>query len=312
VSLDTRTKLEVDALGVLTISRGCYERCCSNTNTPPNHSNLSFATLRTLRPTLLRASAYRTPSEASSRRRCGHASRFLSVHRKLMAASSQVRMAKYYKQIESLLNAIIDMRYFRYICRYLLEKPSISNINISWCASQHIGPSLLAGARRVDGRALGGARRAVLRQPAHWPDGVGGAHARARGTGAGATGADGGAGEPLYTYIHTYMHTYIHTYVHTYVHTCIHTCIHTCTAIYLYTYMHAYIHTYIHKHTAMYYIHTCIYTYMHTYMHACIHAYIHPYTHTYIHTCIDGVGGAHARARGTGARALGTGGGGAG
>ena len=63
-------------MGVITISRGCFERCCSNKKTPPYHSNLSFATLRTLRPTLLRASAYRTPSEASSRRRCGRASRF--------------------------------------------------------------------------------------------------------------------------------------------------------------------------------------------------------------------------------------------
>jgi len=67
---------EVDALGIVTISRGCFERCCSN-KTPPYHSNLSFVTLRNWRPTLLRAPAYRTPSEASPRRRCGHASRFL-------------------------------------------------------------------------------------------------------------------------------------------------------------------------------------------------------------------------------------------
>jgi len=50
------------------------ERCCSNTKTPPCHPNLRFATLRTRRLTLLRASA-RTPSEASSRQWCGHASR---------------------------------------------------------------------------------------------------------------------------------------------------------------------------------------------------------------------------------------------
>jgi len=57
-------KSELDALGVLNISRGCFERCCSNKKTPPYHSNLSFATLRNQRPTLLRAPAYRTPSEA--------------------------------------------------------------------------------------------------------------------------------------------------------------------------------------------------------------------------------------------------------
>ena len=70
-------KFEVAALGVITISRGYFERCCSNKKTPPYHSNLSFVTLRTRRPTLLHAPAYRTPSEASPRRRCGHASRFL-------------------------------------------------------------------------------------------------------------------------------------------------------------------------------------------------------------------------------------------
>jgi len=69
---------EVDALGVITSSRGCFERCCSNQKTPPYpHSNLSFVKLRNRRPTLLRASAYLTLSEASPRRRCGHASRFL-------------------------------------------------------------------------------------------------------------------------------------------------------------------------------------------------------------------------------------------
>jgi len=42
---------------------------------------VSFVTLRNRRPTLLRASAYRTPSEASPRRRCGHASQFLCLKR---------------------------------------------------------------------------------------------------------------------------------------------------------------------------------------------------------------------------------------
>jgi len=62
------SKREVDAVGVITTSRGCFERCCSNKKTPPYHSNLSFVTLRTRRPTLLRAAAYRTASEASTRR----------------------------------------------------------------------------------------------------------------------------------------------------------------------------------------------------------------------------------------------------
>jgi len=41
-------KSEVDALGVITISRGCFF-CCSNSNkkTPPYHSNLSFVALKT-------------------------------------------------------------------------------------------------------------------------------------------------------------------------------------------------------------------------------------------------------------------------
>jgi len=51
-------KREVDALGVITISRGCFERCCSNKKTPPYHSNLSFVALLNRRPTLLRAPAY--------------------------------------------------------------------------------------------------------------------------------------------------------------------------------------------------------------------------------------------------------------
>jgi len=62
--------------GVTTISRGCFKRCCSTTITPPYHSNLSSVTLRNWRPTLLRAPAYRTPSEAGPRRWCGRASRF--------------------------------------------------------------------------------------------------------------------------------------------------------------------------------------------------------------------------------------------
>jgi len=72
--------IEVGALGVITISRGCFERCYSNKNAPQYHSNLSFVKLRNRRPTLLRAPAYRTPSEASARRRCGHASRRLYVY----------------------------------------------------------------------------------------------------------------------------------------------------------------------------------------------------------------------------------------
>ena len=47
------TKLEVDNFGVITISRECFERCCSIKKPPPHQSNPSFATLRTLRPTLL-------------------------------------------------------------------------------------------------------------------------------------------------------------------------------------------------------------------------------------------------------------------
>jgi len=72
-----QVRSEVDALGVITISRGCFERCCSKKTTPPDHSNLHSVPLRNRRPTLLRAPACRTPSEASPRRRCGHASRFL-------------------------------------------------------------------------------------------------------------------------------------------------------------------------------------------------------------------------------------------
>ena len=36
VEYATRAKqIEVDALGVITISRGCFERCGSNKKTPP-------------------------------------------------------------------------------------------------------------------------------------------------------------------------------------------------------------------------------------------------------------------------------------
>ena len=34
--------VEVEAVGVKTISRGCFERCGSNKKTPPYHSNKSF------------------------------------------------------------------------------------------------------------------------------------------------------------------------------------------------------------------------------------------------------------------------------
>jgi len=68
-------QFEIDALGVNTTFRECFERCCSIMNFPTYHSNLRLATRRALRPTVFRASVYRTPSEASSRRRCGHASR---------------------------------------------------------------------------------------------------------------------------------------------------------------------------------------------------------------------------------------------
>ena len=53
--------------------------------------NLSFATLRNRRPTLLRAPAYRTPSEASPRRRCGHASRFLHFFYPCFACCANTR-----------------------------------------------------------------------------------------------------------------------------------------------------------------------------------------------------------------------------
>ena len=47
--------------------RGCFERCYRNIITPQCHSDRGFVTLRNRRPTLLRAPAYRVPSEASHR-----------------------------------------------------------------------------------------------------------------------------------------------------------------------------------------------------------------------------------------------------
>jgi len=35
IGLNGSVKSEVGALGVPTIYRGCFERCCSNKNTPP-------------------------------------------------------------------------------------------------------------------------------------------------------------------------------------------------------------------------------------------------------------------------------------
>jgi len=54
------TLREVDALGVSTFLVGVL--------------SAAAATRKARRPTLLRAPAYRTPSEASPRPRCGHAS----------------------------------------------------------------------------------------------------------------------------------------------------------------------------------------------------------------------------------------------
>jgi len=123
-ALYEKVQLEVEVLRVIIISRGCFERCCSNKKTPPYHSNLSFARFEpggrrcSVRPHTIRrprlpylattvrpresASIYTdggaiyrqrgsvglymecwagrvakgvNPSEATSRRRCGHASR---------------------------------------------------------------------------------------------------------------------------------------------------------------------------------------------------------------------------------------------
>ena len=38
-TMGSYVKFEVDALGGLTISRGCFERCYSNKKTPPYHSS---------------------------------------------------------------------------------------------------------------------------------------------------------------------------------------------------------------------------------------------------------------------------------
>ena len=75
-------------MGVITISCGCFERCCSNKKTPQYRVNLSFVTLRNRRPTLLRAPAYRTPSEASTRRRCGHTSQWDSLGTDIVTAGA--------------------------------------------------------------------------------------------------------------------------------------------------------------------------------------------------------------------------------
>ena len=40
--ISTYKKIEVDALSVITISRGCFERCCSNRKNPPYCSNLKI------------------------------------------------------------------------------------------------------------------------------------------------------------------------------------------------------------------------------------------------------------------------------
>jgi len=69
-----RGKLIIILVGVLSAAAAIR-------NPPQYHSNLSFVTLRNRRPTLLRAPAYRTPSEASPRQRCGRASRVLRVKR---------------------------------------------------------------------------------------------------------------------------------------------------------------------------------------------------------------------------------------
>ena len=91
VATARRLKRKVGVSGVRNISRVCFGRCCSNKKTPPYHSNLSFVRLQNRRPTLLRAPAYRSPCEASPRRRCGDASRFLSFKATVTRASRFVR-----------------------------------------------------------------------------------------------------------------------------------------------------------------------------------------------------------------------------
>jgi len=44
---EQKKQAEVDALGVITVSRERFERCCSNKKSPPYYSNFSFVTLQT-------------------------------------------------------------------------------------------------------------------------------------------------------------------------------------------------------------------------------------------------------------------------
>ena len=114
---------------IITISRGCFERCCSYKKTPPYHYNLSFVTLRTRRPTLLRAPAYRTPSEASTRRRCGHAGRFLwlgeSGYALGKAAEAKVLVERILKVYLRLYNRkhkkSVDPQIYTYIYIYVVD-----------------------------------------------------------------------------------------------------------------------------------------------------------------------------------------------
>jgi len=74
-------KRQVAALGVVTISRGCFELCYSNKKTPPYHSNLRFVRFETggrrcsVRPQAVRrprlASATARPRESISLCRAG-------------------------------------------------------------------------------------------------------------------------------------------------------------------------------------------------------------------------------------------------
>ena len=57
-------KSESDALGGIALSRGCFERCCSNKTTPLYHSNLSFSLSRSRRYSSF-CFAYAAPSGAS-------------------------------------------------------------------------------------------------------------------------------------------------------------------------------------------------------------------------------------------------------
>jgi len=112
-----KQKSEVDALGVITISRGCFERVCSNKETPPYHSNLSFVTLRNRRPTLLRAPAYctncgwRVNSNLTLPR--GRASR---VFRWCIAVEGSLEI---FSIIYTSMDRIIHVIIYVYICIYL-------------------------------------------------------------------------------------------------------------------------------------------------------------------------------------------------